>query len=210
MVDHAAWQRWLDEVSGASGARLEVVQRRLRVVDGHAVEPTPAAVAPTAATNGASRVHDVAAPNGASRVHDVASPNGATSVPGVAPTVPARSNPAGATMPHRPVDAVPSPAPVAAPAPPVMVPVDPGPVVISAPPAAIPSTQDDRGAAAAPAVDDLTGQVVQIVADLTGYPSELLDLDLDLEADLGVDTVKQAEVFATVRQRFQVPRDVLA
>ena len=28
---------------------------------------------------------------------------------------------------------------------------------------------------------------------MTGYPPDLLDLDLDLEADLGVDTVKQAE-----------------
>ena len=46
-----------------------------------------------------------------------------------------------------------------------------------------------------------------IVADMTGYPAELLDLDLDLEADLGVDTVKQAEVFAAVRDRFNVERD---
>ncbi len=42
---------------------------------------------------------------------------------------------------------------------------------------------------------------------MTGYPAELLDLDLDLEADLGVDTVKQAEVFAAVRERFNVERD---
>ena len=49
--------------------------------------------------------------------------------------------------------------------------------------------------------------VVSIVAELTGYPPDLLDLDLDLEADLGVDTVKQAEVFAAVRQRFGVERD---
>ena len=42
---------------------------------------------------------------------------------------------------------------------------------------------------------------------MTGYPTELLDLDLDLEADLGVDTVKQAEVFAAVRARFGVDRD---
>ena len=42
---------------------------------------------------------------------------------------------------------------------------------------------------------------------MTGYPPELLDLDLDLEADLGVDTVKQAEVFAAVRERFGVERD---
>ena len=46
-----------------------------------------------------------------------------------------------------------------------------------------------------------------IVAEMTGYPPELLDLDLDLEADLGVDTVKQAEVFAAVRTRFGVERD---
>ncbi len=45
------------------------------------------------------------------------------------------------------------------------------------------------------------------MAELTGYPPELLDLDLDLEADLGVDTVKQAEVFAAVRERFGVERD---
>jgi NAD(P)-dependent dehydrogenase (short-subunit alcohol dehydrogenase family) len=44
------------------------------------------------------------------------------------------------------------------------------------------------------------------VESLTGYPRELLDLDLDLEADLGVDTVKQAEVFAAVRERFAIPR----
>ena len=42
---------------------------------------------------------------------------------------------------------------------------------------------------------------------MTGYPPELLDLDLDLEADLGVDTVKQAEVFAAVRARYGVERD---
>ena len=45
------------------------------------------------------------------------------------------------------------------------------------------------------------------MAEMTGYPTELLDLDLDLEADLGVDTVKQAEVFAAVRARFGVERD---
>ena len=46
-----------------------------------------------------------------------------------------------------------------------------------------------------------------IVERLTGYPRDLLDLDLDLEADLGVDTVKQAEVFAAVREQFAIPRD---
>jgi len=30
----------------------------------------------------------------------------------------------------------------------------------------------------------------------------MLDMDLELEADLGVDTVKQAEVFAAVREAY--------
>jgi hypothetical protein len=34
----------------------------------------------------------------------------------------------------------------------------------------------------------------------------MLDLDLDLEADLGVDTVKQAETFAAIRGEFDIPR----
>ena len=33
----------------------------------------------------------------------------------------------------------------------------------------------------------------------------MLELDLDLEADLGIDTVKQAETFATVRETFNIP-----
>ena len=35
----------------------------------------------------------------------------------------------------------------------------------------------------------------------------MLDLDLDLEADLGVDTVKQAEMFAAIRETYGIPRD---
>ena len=55
--------------------------------------------------------------------------------------------------------------------------------------------------------DEVTEAVVSIVAEKTGYPPDMLDLDLDLEADLGVDTVKQAEVFAAVRERFGIARD---
>ena len=67
-------------------------------------------------------------------------------------------------------------------------------------------------AAAAPpatrgAVDPVVAEVVGIVSRDDGLPAELLDVDLDLEADLGVDTVKQAEVFAAVRERFNVERD---
>ena len=79
----------------------------------------------------------------------------------------------------------------------------------AAAPAAAPAAPA-RGTASAGAArrpDEVTDAVVAIVAEMTGYPAELLDLDLDLEADLGVDTVKQAEVFAAVRERFGVERD---
>ena len=49
-------------------------------------------------------------------------------------------------------------------------------------------------------------QVLALVSEKTGYPPDMLDLDLDLEADLGIDTVKQAEVFATIRERYGIPR----
>ena len=49
--------------------------------------------------------------------------------------------------------------------------------------------------------------VMQIIAEKTGYPTDMLDLDLDLEADLGIDTVKQAEMFAAIRAAYDIPRE---
>ncbi|MDR3531905.1 MAG: SDR family NAD(P)-dependent oxidoreductase, partial [Rhodopila sp.] len=55
---------------------------------------------------------------------------------------------------------------------------------------------------------DLVRQkVLDLVAEKTGYPKDMLDLDLDLEADLGIDTVKQAELFASIRETYDIPRD---
>ena len=45
-------------------------------------------------------------------------------------------------------------------------------------------------------------RVLSVVEEQTGYPRDMLDLDLDLEADLGIDTVKQAELFASVREAY--------
>jgi hypothetical protein len=76
-------------------------------------------------------------------------------------------------------------------------PVGTPPVAVTAPPVASgPSSVADK----------VTETVLAIVAEKTGYPIEMLDLDLDLEADLGVDTVKQAETFAAIRTVFNIPR----
>ena len=64
-----------------------------------------------------------------------------------------------------------------------------------------------RPPAPALATGDVAARVLEVVAEQTGYPTELLDMDLDLEADLGIDTVKQAEVFATIRETYGIERD---
>ncbi|MFZ0312977.1 MAG: SDR family NAD(P)-dependent oxidoreductase [Candidatus Korobacteraceae bacterium] len=68
---------------------------------------------------------------------------------------------------------------------------------LAAPPAISPAATDEA----------IQARVLEIVAEKTGYPQEMLDLDLDLEADLGIDTVKQAEMFASVRAAYNIPRD---
>ena len=50
-------------------------------------------------------------------------------------------------------------------------------------------------------------RILALAVEKTGYPKDMLDLDLDLEADLGVDTVKQAELFAAIREIYNIPRD---
>ena len=55
--------------------------------------------------------------------------------------------------------------------------------------------------------DAVKERILALVVEKTGYPKDMLDLDLDLEADLGVDTVKQAEMFAAIREIYNIPRD---
>ncbi len=50
------------------------------------------------------------------------------------------------------------------------------------------------------------GKILALLSEKTGYPAEMLDVDLDLEADLGIDTVKQAEFITEVRESFDIPR----
>ncbi len=54
---------------------------------------------------------------------------------------------------------------------------------------------------------DLAEGVLAIVATATGYAPDELDLDYELEADLGIDTVKQAEVFSNVREQYGISSD---
>ncbi len=90
----------------------------------------------------------------------------------------------------------------------------PSPAAVNTPTAAPcpvppPEVKPPTRAAISPngAVDDVKERLLALVVEKTGYPKDMLDLDLDLEADLGVDTVKQAELFAAIREIYSIPRD---
>jgi acyl transferase domain-containing protein/NAD(P)H-dependent flavin oxidoreductase YrpB (nitropropane dioxygenase family)/NAD(P)-dependent dehydrogenase (short-subunit alcohol dehydrogenase family) len=48
---------------------------------------------------------------------------------------------------------------------------------------------------------DLTVELLSIVSDRTGYPTELLGLDLNIEADLGIDSIKRIEIVGEFGRR---------
>lgn len=45
---------------------------------------------------------------------------------------------------------------------------------------------------------DLEAALLGIVSERTGYPEDMLDLDLDLEADLGIDSIKRIEILGAL------------
>ena len=53
----------------------------------------------------------------------------------------------------------------------------------------------------------MVGIVIEVVVNHTGYPADFVELDQDLEGELGIDTVKQAEIMADIRDRFSLPID---
>ncbi|MFT7519815.1 MAG: acyl transferase domain-containing protein/acyl carrier protein, partial [Kiritimatiellia bacterium] len=55
------------------------------------------------------------------------------------------------------------------------------------------------------ATADITRGILHIVAAKSGYDVDELDQSFELEADLGIDTVKQAEIFAVVRDTYGIP-----
>ena len=55
--------------------------------------------------------------------------------------------------------------------------------------------------ASGPGAEALQALMLEVVADKTGYPVEMLDLDMDMEADLGIDSIKRVEILSAMRDR---------
>ena len=45
---------------------------------------------------------------------------------------------------------------------------------------------------------EVTRILLDIVEDRTGYPQDMLGLDLNMEADLGIDSIKRVEIVGTL------------
>jgi acyl carrier protein len=50
--------------------------------------------------------------------------------------------------------------------------------------------------------------MIDFVVEQTGYPREVVELDADLEADLGIDSIKKAQLFAELRDYFGISPNV--
>jgi acyl carrier protein len=51
-------------------------------------------------------------------------------------------------------------------------------------------------------VEALGQNLLEIVGEKTGYPIEMLELEMDMETDLGIDSIKRVEILGTVQERF--------
>jgi malonyl CoA-acyl carrier protein transacylase len=143
IADQAVNQAWLERVSGITDAKLEVINKTLRIKE-------------------------------------------------TTDTIPASASAPEAKPVPEPVPAIePAPAPQAA------------AEQSEAAPIGVPQTEPEKSDVD---TNSLKDKILAIVSEKTGYPTDMLDLDLDLEADLGIDTVKQAEMFSEIRAAFGIPK----
>ncbi|MEB3198867.1 MAG: SDR family NAD(P)-dependent oxidoreductase [Candidatus Sericytochromatia bacterium] len=175
-------------IAPAAAATVEATRRALRGMRFQAAKPSApsqAAVEPL--------------PEPPARQESVAS------LPPVAPVQPA--NP-GSVMP--PIDVRPLP-----------LPRRPQPTVASAPAAETPVSPPERSGAMPPAplrqpepapaqlpkqetavpLDGVRAELLAVVSEKTGYPPETLELDMALEGDLGIDSIKRVEILSALIER---------
>ncbi len=67
---------------------------------------------------------------------------------------------------------------------------------------------EPAAAAEAPAVQtgtdtaQLEKALLEVVSEKTGYPAEMLELNMDMEADLGIDSIKRVEIFGALTAQY--------
>ncbi|MEW6995740.1 SDR family NAD(P)-dependent oxidoreductase [Colwelliaceae bacterium MEBiC 14330] len=51
-----------------------------------------------------------------------------------------------------------------------------------------------------PALTKIQAVMMAVVAEKTGYPTQMLELEMDMEADLGIDSIKRVEILGAVQE----------
>ena len=73
------------------------------------------------------------------------------------------------------------------------------PEAIIIPQFSIPSSQPDENSNE---YADLAQTLLNITSEKTGYPVEMLELDMDMEADLGIDSIKRVEILGAMQEAY--------
>jgi acyl transferase domain-containing protein/NAD(P)-dependent dehydrogenase (short-subunit alcohol dehydrogenase family)/acyl carrier protein len=115
--------------------------------------------------------------------------------PGTVPPPVAAPAPVALVAPLPPV-AAPAPVALVAPPPPPPAVVPPSPPFRPAP-APTPKPTPQSG----PNASRIESLLLDVVAEKTGYPTNLLNLDMTLDADLGVDSIKRVEILSTLQDK---------
>ncbi|WP_298327679.1 type I polyketide synthase [uncultured Dokdonia sp.] len=100
-----------------------------------------------------------------------------------------------------------TPAPEAPVTKPIVTPTAVQPTVVNtaAPPASAPAVDT---AAPATGNSEMLDLMLSVVADKTGYPAEMLELSMDMEADLGIDSIKRVEIFGAITEQSDKLSDI--
>ncbi len=64
-----------------------------------------------------------------------------------------------------------------------------------------PSTTGSPYAKPTIAAEAISRSLIDIVSELTGYPADMLGLEMDIEADLGIDSIKRVEILSAMEER---------
>jgi acyl transferase domain-containing protein/NAD(P)-dependent dehydrogenase (short-subunit alcohol dehydrogenase family) len=78
------------------------------------------------------------------------------------------------------------------------------PAPIAAVPAAVPApvrAPEPKPAPAAAPATNVMATLLAVVSEKTGYPAETINADMDLEADLGIDSIKRVEILSAIAEK---------
>ena len=49
--------------------------------------------------------------------------------------------------------------------------------------------------------ENILNVTMEVVSEKTGYPKEMLELSMDIESDLGIDSIKRVEILGSIQDK---------